>query len=286
MFKVYDLHNDYLTSLKSQKSIDRYLKSKKLSEVDSIISAVWTSEMNNEEAVKKLEDSFDFIERFNAQNLDSCLPKLYLGIEDMHFVTKNNLAKVINLSPKYCSLTWNDDNCLAGGAIEGGDITPLGYQTIEELETNNIMVDTAHMSERSFMSFSSVTQKPILCSHTAVSGLAGHKRNLKDYQIKMIVESGGLMGIALVGNFLSEDKKSTVGDVARHIDYVVSRFGDKNICLGTDFHGTKNLPKSIKTYNNLVLLEDRLRLLGYTDEMIENIFYKNAKEFFKEYYEE
>lgn len=280
MIKVYDLHNDYLVTLKTNTKIRSYLKNKKLkASVNDIVSAVWTSEMNSEEAMKKIEDSVALL-RVLSENENSDT-KLHLAIEDMHFTTKNNLAKVVNIAPKYCSLTWNNDNCLAGGALEGGDITTLGYDTIEELEDNNIMVDTAHLSEKSFMSFSRVTKKPFLCSHTAVYSLVASKRNLKDYQIKMIVESGGLMGLALVGDFLTEAKRSTISDVARHIDYIVSRFGDKNICLGTDFYGTKNLPKGVKNYNNLSLLEDRLRFLGYGNETIENIFYKNAQCFFE-----
>ena len=96
----------------------------------------------------------------------------------------------------------------------------------------------------------------------------------------MIEESGGVVGIALVGSFLTEGKKSFINDVARHIDYVASRFSPKIVCLGTDFFGTRNLPKGIKNYANLDMLENRLRLMGYDNQTIELIFYKNAERFF------
>jgi len=278
MNKIFDLHNDFLTAIKTDRKKNSYLKNKKTVSND-VVSVVWTSEMSQEKAMRAVENAHSFISDYNDKNIGR-VANLRLAIEDLHFISKNNLYKIINLNPIYCSLTWNNDNILAGGALEGGDISLLGISVIEELEQNNIFVDTAHLSERSFMTFSKITTKPILCSHTAVASHVPHKRNLKDYQIKMIIESDGLIGIAFVDKFLTNDKKSTINDIARHIDYIVSRFGDKNICLGTDFYGTKQLPKGIKNYNNLKLLEDRLKILGYTEETIENIFYNNANNFF------
>lgn len=280
MNKIFDLHNDFLTSINNNHKKEKYLKNKKTVFADEIISAVWTSEMKSEKAIKNIETAFEFVNTYK-DNKNAFKPNLRLGIEDLYFLTKNYLYEIINYKPVYCSLTWNYDNNLAGGAHEGGDVTNFGRDVVGALESNDIFVDTAHLSERSFMTFSKLTEKPILCSHTAVHQLVPVNRNLKDYQIRMIVESGGLVGVALVPQFLSNDKKCSVNDVCRHIDYIVSRFGDKNICLGTDFYGTKRLPKGIKTYKNLQLVEDRLKILGYTDEAIENIFYNNANRFFK-----
>lgn len=278
MNKIFDLHNDYLTELKNFKHADKYLHDKKVAQnLNSLVSAIWTSEIAPNKAVEFIEQAYNFVLEQNNNNSNQ---NLKLAIEDLHFVSKDNLYRVINASPTYCSLTWNNDNNLAGGALEGGDLSPFGIDVIRELERSNIFVDTAHLSEASFMSFSKLTEKPILCSHTACASLTPNNRNLKDYQIRMIIESNGLIGVALVGKFLSQEKHATVSDVARHIDYLVSRFSVKNVCLGTDFYGTKDLPKGIKNYNNLALLEDRLKLLGYTDDMIEDIFYKNAQQFF------
>lgn len=280
MNKIFDLHNDFLTSINNNHKKEQYLKNKKTVFANEIISAVWTSEMKSEKAVKNVDIAFKFVNTYK-NNKAVFKPNLRLAIEDLHFLSKNYLYEIINYKPVYCSLTWNYDNNLAGGAHEGGDITNFGKDVIVALENNDIFVDTAHLSERSFMTFSKLTEKPILCSHTAVHQLVPVNRNLKDYQLRMIVESGGLVGVALVPQFLSNDNKCSVNDVCRHIDYIVSRFGDKNICLGTDFYGTKKLPKRIKTYKNLQLVEDRLKILGYTDEAIENIFFNNAKRFFK-----
>ncbi|MBR2909681.1 MAG: membrane dipeptidase [Clostridia bacterium] len=277
MSKIIDLHNDFLVEIKNDKKKIAYLENSNMQNVSGIFSAVWTSDLSSYYAMKRVEASSNFVKTFNSNHEDK---KLYLAIEDLHFYSKNNLDKIINIAPAYCSLSWNSDNCLAGGAIEGGDLTTLGIEVVKSLEDNHIQIDTAHLSERSFMTFSMLTQRPLFCSHTAVASLQSHRRNLKDYQIKMVVESGGLVGIAFVSDFICQNKQSTVGDVARHIDYVVSRFGDDYVSLGTDYFGTKNLPRSLKDYKSLNLLEDRLKTLGHTQETIDKIFYKNAQSFF------
>ena len=273
--KIFDLHNDFLTTMRSYRAKNRYLSSKDLHNTQKIVGAVWTSELEPEKALLEIEKSYDLINTQN-QNKNSCM----LAIEDLHFVSKINIDRVINANPLYCGLTWNFNNNLAGGALEGGNLTEFGKEVVELLEQNNIQIDTAHLSEKSFMDVASITQKPIFCSHTAVASLTNHPRNLKDYQLKMISESQGIVGICLVSDFLSESKKSTIGDVARHIDYVASRFDPSIVALGTDFFGTKHLPKSIKNYNNLKCLEERLRFMGYDTQTIEMIFYKNASNFF------
>ena len=64
----------------------------------------------------------------------------------------------------------------------------------------------------------------------------------KDYQLKMIVESGGIVGLCLVSEFLNGTKRSSVKDVVSHIDYFACKFGIDNLAIGTDFYGTKQLP--------------------------------------------
>ncbi len=279
--KIFDLHNDFLTEIKKDSLKNKYLKSSKTKSAKTICSAVWTSKMDAQKAFEVLENSHDFVTEQNKKLFEKECKKLNLTIEDLHFVSKLNIDRVINLSPLSATLTWNFNNNLAGGAVEGGDLTIFGAEIARMLEENNIFVDTAHMSEKSFMSFAKITQKPIFCSHANCFSLTENNRNLKDYQLQMIKESHGLVGICLVQDFLSTSKKSTIGDIARHIDFIVSRFGKEICAIGTDFFGTKHLPKYVKNYESLRLLEDRLRFIGYDSSTIEDIFFNNAKKFFE-----
>lgn len=268
MLKVFDLHNDYFLKIKGKKR-DKYIS--KYVNNNSVVSAVWTSELNEYESLTQIENARDYV---------TGKVNLFLGVEDLHFLTNENLERFLTTKPVYAGLTWNTCNCLAGGAHEHGTLTRFGKKVITNLEKYDIKVDTAHLNEDSFMEISKIVSKPIFCSHTAFYGVNANKRNLKDYQIKMIIESGGIIGLCLVSEFLNGTKKSTVKDVIGHIDYFACKFGINNLAIGTDFYGTNYLPKSITNYSSLVTrLSSELVKLGYTEKSLNKIFYENANNF-------
>lgn len=271
MYKLFDLHNDYFLKINSDTKKTNYLK-KCSQNAERIITAVWTSELTNNESLREIKNARDFVNRST---------NTFLGVEDLHFLSKNNLDEFLSIRPVYAGLTWNTTNCIAGGALESGRVTNFGKNVIKSLEKNNIKIDTAHLNEDSFMDVSKISTKPLFCSHTAFFGLNPHARNLKDYQIKMIIDSGGLVGLCLVSDFLSGSKKCDANDIVSHIDYFACKFGVNNIAIGTDFYGTKHLPKQTKNYCDLVKnLSFLLSKLGYTEKSISKIFYDNASEFF------
>ena len=215
-------------------------------------------------------------EFINSQN------KLFLAVEDLHFLNRDNLNNLVRLKPIYAGLTWNTCNALAGGAYETGRLTNFGKQVVKKLEDNFIQVDTAHLNENSFLDVAKVSNRPLFCSHTASFSLCNNTRNLKDYQIKMICDSGGLLGLCLVSDFLNGTRKSYAEDLVCHIDYIACHFGIDNLAIGTDFYGTKHLPRGIKSYSSLIdNISKKLINMGYTEKSINKIFFENANAFFK-----
>ena len=95
----------------------------------------------------------------------------------------------------------------------------------------------------------------------------------------MIVESGGFIGLTFVSEFLSESKKATVNDICEHITYFVSRFGINNLGFGSDFYGTKNLPRGVSNYSDFKKISAQLLKLGFTQNEIDCLFYKNFIKF-------
>ncbi len=170
-------------------------------------------------------------------------------------------------------------------------ITDLGWKVIHELLAKDngprILIDIKHMSVaarqeyyrfiKSYNRLNPSDQIPILCSHTGINNFAtmegsiakkdtGGKNkktdfhnwqiNLANDEIKIIHESGGLVGIMLDKGILAsssyldevskiEDpemrKEALVRMVARNIFGVVRAIGDKSgwnsIALGSDFDG-------------------------------------------------
>lgn len=271
MYKIFDLHNDFFVEIKKDKKKISYLNKQLLAE--NIISTIWTSEMDERQTFSLLDKARDFV------NSDE---KLLMGVEDLHFLSKENVDDFIAYRPAYAGLTWNTCNAIAGGAKESGRLTSFGKNVIKKLEENYIQVDLAHLNENSFVDVAKYSTKPLFCSHSACYSLVNNPRNLKDYQIKMICETGGLFGLCLVGDFISgENTTCLIQDLVCHIDYFACHFGIDNLAIGTDFFGTKNLPRGVKNYKSLIeQISLNLKKLGYTEKAISKIFFENAHKFF------
>jgi len=273
MYKVFDLHNDYLLEIKKQKHKEKYITKSLNQGVKNICSAVWTTNMNKDTSFAKIIEARAFCDRHN----------LKLAIEDLHFVSSyEDIDKIIDIKPAYVTLTWNHENKLGGGAFSNTGLTSWGKKVIKQLENNNIQIDTAHMNENSFMDFLSITTRPLLCSHTAFFSLCNHPRNLKDYQIKIIEEYKGIIGLCFVKDFITKEKRCNINDLLNHITYFTNKFSIKCLCIGSDFYGTKNLPKGIKNYKSLNKIQSKLTTYGFSNNAIRKIYYKNADRFFKE----
>ena len=88
MFKIFDLHNDYFLKLNNYKK-NKYVEKNDLNQ-HSIVSAVWTTELNIYESMKEIEKASSYV------NLHK---NLLLGVEDLHFLNKENTDKFLFFRP-------------------------------------------------------------------------------------------------------------------------------------------------------------------------------------------
>jgi len=240
-----DLHTDAITEL-SPEDFAKFIKNAAKCGVSAISVSVWTTEMQN---------PMEQIRRYKQQiaGLKTTV-KLLLHIEDAWFVNEQNIDEFIGFKPYSVGIVWNENNNLAGGAFGNGDVTPLGETVIRKLVKNGVKVDLAHLNRKSFFSTAKILQnlgQKLLCTHTCFAEINSHPRNLDREQVQTIVNSGGVVGLTLVGDFLTANKTATQSDVLAHINYFRENFPTGNLAFGTDFYGTKNLPSGIKNYNDL-----------------------------------
>lgn len=271
--RIFDLHSDILSE-KGQKKAKKILEKYPENSLKSLITAIYSTGKSEKEifnmAKTHLEERNYFEERGSAF-------ELILSYEDLGFITPTNIHSVLLTNPKMCSLTWNYDNLLAGGSHGQNGLTDYGQKVVEILESEGVFIDTAHLNERSFMDVARVAKRPLVCSHTAFSAVNNHPRNLKDYQIRIILESGGLVGLCAVSYFLSPAKRVTCDDLITHILHFANTFGSLDgLAIGTDFFGTKHLPKNLKDYADFAYIENSLISLGFTEEDIDKLFYTNS----------
>jgi membrane dipeptidase len=197
------------------------------------------------------------------------------AVEDCGFLVDGGVDEFLELPIIYASLTHNGDNAFAGGALQGGVLTAKGAELISGLNAKGIAVDTAHLNRKSFFEAAERAER-VLCSHTCRDEIFTHKRNLTKEQISVIVQKGGIVGVAAVEQFLGGGRDMFI----RHIDGIVQDFGVNAAAIGTDFNGTDEID-GIENYDKILSLRADFLKLGYTDADADAIFYKNACNFFK-----
>ncbi len=254
---IFDLHNDFYTS-KKQGAAEFLKDAKKLV---GCVAVQWTSESN----------------RIVEPNRRIKKKNVLFAVEDMQILSKEGENTIKNLSAVYCSLTWNNDNSLAGGAYGSRGLTENGKRMIVLLERCNTIIDCAHLNEKSFYEVADVAER-IMISHTCVKELKSHPRNVDASQMKLVAEKNGIIGLTPVLDFL---RGSRLDDFAAAIDFVVEKIGENFVAIGTDFNGTTNFPDWLSSYSDFEKLRYTLENLGYSSDVIKKIFYKNALRIFE-----
>ncbi len=196
------------------------------------------------------------------------------------------LRVLYKLGVRLLTLTWNQRNQIADGIGEsrtGSGLTKFGLEVIDEMNRLGMLIDVSHLSETGFWDVIKKSKAPIVASHSNCYALCPHLRNLKDEQIKALADKGGVIGITFVPNFLTQEKrKTTVGDVVKHIDYLVEKVGVDYIGLGSDFDGTGGLPIGLEGVDKVPNITGELLDRGYKEKDIKKILGENFLRVFKE----
>lgn len=131
-------------------------------------------------------------------------------------------------------VTYNRRNMLGDGCAEtaNGGLSDFGRAAIAEMNRVGVIVDVAHSGWRTSLESAQVSSKPMVASHTVCAGLNEHIRAKPDEVIKAICDTGGLIGICWIPNFLG--RSGDIVAILDHIDYVVQRFGIDHVAIGTD----------------------------------------------------
>ncbi|MBA4536267.1 dipeptidase [Bacillus aquiflavi] len=185
------------------------------------------------------------------------------------------LKTLLRLGVSAVGLTWNYANAVADGVLEkrGAGITSFGKKVIDLLNDAQVSCDVSHLSERGFWDVMECAQYPY-ASHSNCYSLCSHPRNLKDAQIRALINKDSVIGITFVPEFLSSKSSATITDILRHIDYVCSLGGENHVGFGSDFDGIDHTVinlSSAKEYDHLV----NELIKHYSNIQVEKFLFKN-----------
>lgn len=240
---------------------------------------------------KEMEESdITFIHSKEDFDEDNEKVSLFLTIEGMCGIKDNAEEKIQWLYDQGCiigSLCWNDENALATG--NGGSplrgLTEMGKAVIKKMNDLHMIIDVSHANEKTFWDIIECSNQPIIATHSNAKALCFVDRNLTDQQIRAIVDKGGLIGMNCWKNFISKDEsQQNALNLAKHAKYMADLVGHQYVACGFDFmdflgRDSYDISSADKTQNFIQSLYE----VGFTEEEVKDIAYRNAIRFLKEY---
>src|SRR5216684_5977165 len=182
-----------------------------------------------------------------------------MGVEGGHMINSNLgvLRNYAALGVRYMTLThsgndeWADSS--TDKAVHNG-LTDFGKDVIREMNRLGIIVDIAHVSDKTFYDVLETSKAPIFSSHSSCRAICVAPRNMTDDMIRDLAKNGGVIQINYHVGFLSQefrDFEKAHPEAEKEInEEVKKRCGDNEACRLTtgdqvvrDFMQAGKLPK-------------------------------------------
>jgi len=195
-----------------------------------------------------------FVRIDSAEDLDtvhgSGRTGILIGIQDSaHFRTPDDVSSFHSLGQRVSQLTYNSRNMIGNGSTErvDGGISDFGVAVVEEMNRVGMAVDVSHSGDQTTLDACEVSRAPVLYTHSNARALnPGHPRCKTDEAILRMAETGGVMGITGVRNFVTGEEPTTIEHYLDHFDHVRDLIGVEQLGIGSDIdlHGYDDMPKA------------------------------------------
>ncbi|MEM6525447.1 MAG: dipeptidase [Bacteroidota bacterium] len=136
---------------------------------------------------------------------------IYIGIENGYPIGNDisNVEEYFNKGVRYITLVHSSNNDLADSATdpngtEHGGISEFGEEVVKEMNRLGIMVDVSHGNDSVFYDAITMSQAPIIASHSNARAVTDHRRNMTDEMLKLMAENGGVVQLTMLANYLRE----------------------------------------------------------------------------------
>jgi len=152
-------------------------------------------------------------------------------------------------------------------------LRPFGRALVEFCNERGLLIDLAHINRPGFLEAARLSRAPVMVSHTGVTGVKPHRRNIDDDQIRAVADTGGCIGIIYARNFLGG---AGLDRLMLHLEHVLRVGGEDCPALGSDFDGYVLPPRGLADVTTLPRITDRLLHRGHAPRVVRKILGGNA----------
>jgi len=124
------------------------------------------------------------------------------------------LDRYYELGARYMTLVHNGHNDIGDSAqpraqlgdaeTEHGGLSDFGKRVVERMNDLGIMVDVSHASKQTALDAIAASRAPVIASHSSVTGVASHARNMDDETLLALRDNGGVVQIVAFDSYLRE----------------------------------------------------------------------------------
>ncbi len=155
-----------------------------------------------------------------------------------------------------------------------------GRSLVQALNEARILVDVAHLGHRAVRDVAACHDPslPLVATHTGVSGVTPHWRNLDDEELRLIAASDGVVGVIYQAGFLRRPGgPAGVEMVVEHLDHLRRTIGVRHCAIGSDYDGAIMPPVDVRdgAVGYLRLIDTLLRA-GWRDEEVQAVLAGNT----------
>ncbi|MDE2435361.1 MAG: dipeptidase [Sphingomonadales bacterium] len=238
-----------------------------------------------------------------------------LGMEGGHSIGGSLavLRQMHALGARYMTLTHFKNLAWAESATDvpmPQGLTPFGKDVVREMQRIGVLVDLAHVSERTMMDALAVAGAPVIVSHSNARAINHHPRNVPDAALDAIKVNGGIVMVNFFPAYVVEDTRQwsarrageearlkalnigfpdaakaaldewvkanpaptgSIADVAGQIDYIARRIGADHVGLGGDMDGIDTGVKGMEDVSKYPALFTELAREGWSQADLEKL---------------
>ena len=181
-----------------------------------------------------LGKNFQDIDKANKENKTA----IFFGFQNCSPIEDdiNLVEKVHQLGCRFMQLTYNNQSLLATGCYEKVDsgVTNFGREVIREMNRVGLVVDMSHSAEKSTLDAIEFSEKPIAITHANPSFWHPAKRNKSSDLLKILSNSGGMLGLSLYPHHLKDNTNCTLDSFCEMVAKTAEIMDVKKIGIGSD----------------------------------------------------